>query len=85
MIIENQTLIYTGYELRNGKNGDYYLFKFLDESGDSFSVMLDKTVNPQLLISKLSPLKEYKCKFRLNLGRYVNLILLEVDVIKNNG
>lgn len=83
MVIENQSLIYTGFELRNGKNGDYYLFKFLDESGDSFSVILDKTISPQSLISKLTPLKEYKCKFKLNLGRYMNLILLDVNV--NNG
>lgn len=83
MIIENQSLIYTGFELRNGKNGDYYLFKFLDVSGDSFSVILDKSISPQALISKLTPLKEYKCKFKLNLGRYMNLILLDVNV--NNG
>lgn len=83
MIIENQSLIYTGFQLRNGKNGDYYLFKFLDENGDTFSVILDKTISPQTLISKLTPLKEYKCKFKLNLGRYMNLILLDVNV--NNG
>lgn len=84
MIIENQKLIYTGHEKRAGKNGDYYLFKFLDETGDSFTVMLDKEVDPVAVLTRIKPLNYYNCKLSLSFGRYTNLKLLEISAINND-
>lgn len=73
MLEFERVLIYTGKEERTNKKGDKYtLISFLGDNGQTVTALLD--CRPL----DLKVLQEVGVKFRLNLGQYTSLKVIDL-------
>lgn len=73
MLEFERVLIYTGQEYRTNKKGEkYILISFLGDNGQTVTALLD--CKPM----ELEILQKVGVKFRLSLGRYISLKVIEL-------
>lgn len=77
MIFE-KNVIYTGTSIRKSKNTDteYMLVNFLDDEGVQFSALAKCNIP-----SDINQLDSVRATFDLNLGRYMNISVCDIDVL----